>query len=85
MAQPPRSYRFGYLVGKSDVEGMLECEEKCYSEPLCQSYTFISNSNWVMVWKGECLGTNDEDRVREPDEYALSGSRTDCGLVGETL
>jgi len=70
---PPLKYYFGYLPGRTDSEGMAECRERCRAASQCIAYTFLSNFHPVSVWKGECMGTNDERRIREPDQHAFSG------------
>jgi hypothetical protein len=75
---PPRKFYFGYLAGFNDVLGTLECERRCSAQPLCYSYTFISNSHPDIVRYGECMGRNNDVDIHEPYHHGFSGSR-DCG------
>jgi len=69
---PPRKFYFGYLAGLNDVAGTNECERLCAAQPLCYSYTFISNSHPEITWYGECMGRNNDVDIHESYQYAFS-------------
>lgn len=79
---PPLKFYFGYVQGSHDAAAILQCERVCQLEPRCLSYTYISKAYPtdpnLLPWRGQCMGTNDVNKIRASYPGAYSGIWIGC-------